>query len=284
MTSPQPPALSLAQIVERMRADAAAGVHMAHSALASLAAAGIGLPQDWRAALGRLAQAAQLGSATAEGQLQALADLAPERTPPSPPTATAETFSASPHIRALRGFLPASACAWLIGLAQGRVAPARIYGQSAGGEVAAGRSNSAFEIGLLNADVVVHAVRARIAAALSVDVRRLENTQVLHYAPEQQFAPHVDYLDDAHPDVVARGQRALTFLVYLNDAYAGGETAFPRLGLAFKGAPGDALAFDNVDADGRGDPRTLHTGTAPLSGEKWLLSQWVRTRPTPPPQ
>ena len=281
MTSPQPPALSLAQIVERMRADAAAGVHMAHSALAALSAAGIGMRQDWRAALDGLAQAAQLGSVTAEGQLQVLAQLAPERAPP-PPTPAA--LSTSPHIRILRGFLPAPACGWLISLAQGRVAPARIYGQSAGGEVAAGRSNSAFEIGLLNADVVVHAVRARIASALEVDVRQLENTQVLHYAPGQQFAPHVDYLAGDHPDVLARGQRAATLLVYLNDAYEGGETAFPRLDLAFRGAPGDALAFDNVEPGGIGDPRTLHAGTAPLSGEKWLLSQWVRTRATPLPQ
>ena len=37
----------------------------------------------------------------------------------------------------------------------------------------------------------------------------------------------------------------------------------------------------NVDAEGTPDPRTLHAGLPPTAGEKWVLSQWVRTRPPP---
>jgi hypothetical protein len=37
--------------------------------------------------------------------------------------------------------------------------------------------------------------------------------------------------------------------------------------------------FNNVDADGAPDHDTVHAGTPPTSGEKWVLSQWVRTRP-----
>jgi hypothetical protein len=73
-----------------------------------------------------------------------------------------------------------------------------------------------------------------------------------------------------------RGQRALTVLIYLNDDYAGGDTAFPMLGRSFKGRKGDALIFWNLAQDGAPDGRTLHIGTAPTKGEKWLFSQWIR--------
>jgi hypothetical protein len=66
----------------------------------------------------------------------------------------------------------------------------------------------------------------------------------------------------------------------LNEGYAGGETDFPRIGYRFKGRTGDALVFGNVEPSGKPDPRTMHAGLPPTSGEKWLLSQWVRDRNT----
>jgi prolyl 4-hydroxylase len=67
--------------------------------------------------------------------------------------------------------------------------------------------------------------------------------------------------------------------VYLNDDYEGGETEFPRIGLRFRGKRGDALMFDNVRPSGALDYDTLHAGLPPTRGEKWLFSQWVRSRP-----
>ena len=69
-----------------------------------------------------------------------------------------------------------------------------------------------------------------------------------------------------------------TFLLYLNDGYEGGETDFPSAGLSFKASTGDALFFANVTREGRPDPLGLHAGRPPLSGEKWILSQWIRDR------
>jgi prolyl 4-hydroxylase len=104
----------------------------------------------------------------------------------------------------------------------------------------------------------------------------------MHYEVGQEFRVHHDFFDVNIPgharEAAARGQRALTVLVYLNDGYEGGHTAFPHLGRSFKGRKGDALIFWNVDESGAPDWRTLHAGTAPTSGEKWLLSQWIRIR------
>jgi prolyl 4-hydroxylase len=63
-------------------------------------------------------------------------------------------------------------------------------------------------------------------------------------------------------------------------ADGGGETNFPRLGRGYKGNKGDALFYDNVlPADGSPDRRMLHTGAMLRRGQKWLLSQWIRSRP-----
>jgi prolyl 4-hydroxylase len=72
-------------------------------------------------------------------------------------------------------------------------------------------------------------------------------------------------------------------LVYLNEDYEGGATAFPALGRGFKGGKGDALVFWNLTPEGAPDYRTRHIGTAPTRGEKWLFSQWIRIPVAPPP-
>jgi prolyl 4-hydroxylase len=287
----------LAGAVARVEADAAAGRAPAARLLATLAAAGIGMPQDWRRAFSHLADAARGGSVSAQGQLEVLGT-AEGQSPRAAGGARWDALAASvnlaawaaPSVRrvlaaaprtvAVPGFLPPAVCRWLIGLAAGRVKPAQVYAPDGSPAVQSGaRSNSFFEFGILNCDVVVLLTRQRIAATIGVPVGALENSQILHYAVGEQFARHHDYLDPALPDVAERGQRIVTFLIYLNEDFTGGDTDFPRLGLRHRGAAGDALIFANLDpATGAGDPRTLHAGLPPTSGEKWVFSQWVRNR------
>jgi hypothetical protein len=128
----------------------------------------------------------------------------------------------------------------------------------------------------------VLAARARIAATVGVPAAALEPIQVLHYAPGQTFERHYDFLDPDMPafaaEIARAGQRLATFLVYLNDDFIGGETDFPLLDLRHRGAAGDALMFANLEPAGAPDRRMLHAGLPPASGEKWLLSQWIRDR------
>ena len=113
-----------------------------------------------------------------------------------------------------------------------------------------------------------------------MSISGLETSQILHYEVGEEFAEHCDYLDPANPgharDIAVHGQRALTVLIYLNEDYEGGDTAFPALGRAFKGRKGDALVFWNLTPEGGPDWGTRHIGTAPTRGEKWLFSQWIR--------
>jgi prolyl 4-hydroxylase len=105
---------------------------------------------------------------------------------------------------------------------------------------------------------------------------------VLHYDEGEEITDHFDFIDPKVPgyeqELARRGERVVTFLVYLNDDYGGGETAFPRLGISHKGRRGEGLYFVNALADGP-DVRMLHAGRPPLRGEKWIVSQFVRNRP-----
>jgi hypothetical protein len=267
--------------------------------LAMLTTVRRGSGQAWPEAIGLLAIAAERGSERARGQLLALAS----------PTAAAEAsddrwdslarsvdlgdwsgvagyrlLSTSPRVGMIEGFLSPAICDWLIGRARDRTQRAPVYDPQTGGpNVVDFRSNTAFEFLFADLDVVMALVRAKIAATLGTPPIAMEPPQVLHYAVGQRFALHHDYLDAGEAGYEAElrriGQRSTTFLVYLNDAFEGGETHFPRLPLRVKAPRGGALFFDNLDAAGQPDPRTLHAGLAPTSGEKWLLSQWVRTPP-----
>jgi prolyl 4-hydroxylase len=265
--------------------------------LATLAAAGIGMPQSWARALSHLFAAAMAGSASARGQLSVLSGSSPpvdlkEDTPAYWRMLCAtvriedwlqpcekQVLRASPRTVAIEAFLKPPACQWLIGLANGRLAPALTYDVAGRAALTAEtRGNSAVELGIAECDVVVLLTRQRMAATIGVPLTALEPSQILHYATGEQFALHHDYLDPALPQVAEHGQRIVTFLVYLNDGFEGGETDFPQLGLRHRGQPGDALYFGNLDANGSPDPRTIHAGLPPTRGCKWLLSQWIRDR------
>ncbi|WP_374571495.1 prolyl hydroxylase family protein [Phenylobacterium sp.] len=281
----------LAEVRRRAGADDPQALAMA----AVLAGLGAGEPQSWPAAIQRLTRAAELGLESARGQLAVLANAAPDagadwtglartidmgRWLAPPPK---ERLSRDPRISRSPGFLAPQVCDWLIERARGRVTQAKVFDPAGdGGRTEAGRTNSAFELALEDLDLVTVMARTRIAVAVGVPPGALEPIQVLHYAPGQRFTRHFDYLDPTVPgyaaDVARRGQRMATFLVYLNAEFEGGETDFPLVGLKFKGAPGEALMFANVDMTGAPDRRTLHEGLPPASGEKWLLSQWIRDR------
>ena len=267
-----------------LAAAATAGDCDAAHRLAVLTAMGLGLPQDWEAALERLAQAAGLGHPTAPRELALLADrdgridIRNWLTAPAP-----RSLVKGPAILAIDGFLPEPLCDWLRERAEGLAEPALVYDpESGGGRRESVRTNKASQFGLDRMDVVLAVVRERIARTAGLPVPGLEWTQVLHYAVGETFDWHVDWLDPALPgyaaDLAARGQRIATCLVFLNDDFEGGETAFEAGGLRHRGRKGDALLWANTLPDGSIDRRTRHAGLPPTRGEKWVLSQWLRGR------
>jgi len=255
--------------------------------------AGFGRDQDWRAALEWLGRAAERGDARACEQLALLTpegvgswqaraagfDVAAWTAPRE-----GRALCAQPRIGQVDAFLEPPLCAWMMTRAHAQLAPSLVYDPVRGrGQRHQVRTNSAATFSIADLDVVMLLVQARIANTLGVAAAQLERFSVFHYAVGQRFGAHPDYLDPAVPqyaaEIARRGQRIATFLVYLNDAFEGGETHFIELRRKFRPPAGGALYFHSVDESGAPDPLSLHEGLPPTQGEKWLLSQFVRDRP-----
>jgi prolyl 4-hydroxylase len=255
----------------------------------------VGFRQSWEAALGALQHSAELGWRAAQRELAFLAgaehldgsdwnqvcgkvDIASWLAAPP-----ARELSASPRIAAAERFASPATCDWLMGLARPFLKRAEIYDPATGGShYESTRTNSDCHLILPHSDLVLALLRGRMANLTGIAMKNFEVPTFLRYLPFEEFRPHHDFLDDGLPgyakEVAKGGQRVLTLLLYLNDGFEGGETDFPLVRVRFKGRKGDALFFWNVLPDGTLDRRTLHAGLPPLSGEKWLLSQWVRNR------
>jgi len=258
----------------------------------AMAAMGAGLAQNWSMALDCLQTSAErdLGSAQDELRLLAAKSDGPWKAlrdaidlPSLLKAAPLRTMHTAPRISVAEKFLSPELCDWLVARAKPKVARAKIFDSGAGAQIDSGRNNSAAEFNFVEMDIVLALIRARIAAATGLGTTGFENTQILHYAVGQRFAPHYDFLDASAPKVAETiaqgGQREATFLIYLNDDFDGAETSFLKLDWRYRGGKGDAILFWNTDQNAIADTATLHAGLAPTRGEKWLLSQWIRRPP-----
>jgi hypothetical protein len=274
-----------------LHAAAGQGVAVAWSWLATLRAAGVGAPQDWEIALDHLLAAADGGCPSAQGQLTALADEANDVTAGDWAAlrrsvrvaawlgrGEKEVLNTSPRLVAMRGFLPKAACAWLKSRTERPLSPALLL---TGEPPPRDRKYRAYAFNFIDTDVVLLLTRARIAANIGFPVGAFEVSQILHYKTGENFGLHWDYLRPELPthaaEIARNGQRIVTFVIYLNADFEDGCTHFPELDLRFRGEPGDGFYWANVDLAGAPDPRSLHAGLAPTTGEKYLLSQGVRS-------
>jgi prolyl 4-hydroxylase len=234
----------------------------------------------WDEALALLRGAATAGDEYARGQLVALSGL-DAQTIAEPPAK--ERIHDQSAIFVCRGFAPAALCDWLIERAQSRVAPAYVN-DARTGEIRVDPTRTAHSIGV-DYDVVSAMMQERAARLTRVPVTHHEPPNVISYEVGQKFDYHHDYLDPEQtallPVLLAYGQRTITIVTYLNTAFEGAATDFPRLGIAFKGGKGDAIVFSNVRPDGTPDANTWHAGLPPTAGRKWVLSQWIRNRAPP---
>lgn len=187
-------------------------------------------------------------------------------------TAERRVISTDPHIELVLGLFSAAECRYLQLLANPSLEPAMIYDATGAGMRDPHRDSDNMVIKPMTEDLVVQAVNHTIAAASGTEPTRGEPLHILRYASGQQYRPH----HDAHAFAPVEKRRTATALLYLNDAYEGGETHFPELKIKVRGGVGDLLIFHNLDADGMPDPRMTHAGLPITSGEKWLATRWIR--------
>ena len=264
--------------------------------VAALTAAGAHMPQDWPKALRLLGEAAAAGDESARGQLMSLAPTTDSQTDWRAlagrvrldewlSRAPSEALHAKVH--RVSNLAPASVCAWLIGRAQGHLGPATVYDAVEKKDmVHQMRTNTLANFDYATLDVVQFLVQARMSHTCGYRMQHLEAPMVLHYDVGQEIKPHFDFIDMNAPDyeqqIREQGQRMITFILYLNGEYRGGETTFPKLGIVNQGVPGGGLYFINAHENRAPDRNMVHTGSPPTAGEKWIVTQFIRDIPLRP--
>jgi hypothetical protein len=289
----------------RVAALTAAGAHMPQDWPKALRLLGDAAAAGDKAAQGQLrslqaAQVAPLGASTAADAGSQSAPLgAQPDSQPAPENSQAHWhslasnvvldywLSAAPtealhaKVHRVSNLAPPSVCAWLIARAQGRLEPATVYDAVDKRDLMHEmRTNTLANFNYATLDVVQFLLQARMSHTCGYRVQHFEAPMILHYEVGQQITPHFDFIDVNAPDyeqqIREQGQRMITFLLYLNDDYRGGETTFPQLGIVNRGVLGGGLLFINAHENRSPDRNMLHTGSSPTAGEKWIVSQFIR--------
>jgi prolyl 4-hydroxylase len=250
--------------------DAAAKGHiLAARTEIAMAANGSGGVVDFAFAIGRLSElAASDRQSAGEINLLQRMDLSSDGSPRTLPRAT--SLDVGGHVLHFADFLSHDECDHIVLTTRDHLQPALVFDPRTGRQVRDPvRTAAAMVVSPIGEDLVMRSIALRIAAASNTDVEQGEATTVMRYRPGEEFKLHHDTLDRTE------NQRSITMLIYLNDGFTGGNTLFPNLDLSVKPRKGDAILFHNV-LQGRVNKQVRHAGLPVSSGEKWLLSKWIR--------
>lgn len=125
----------------------------------------------------------------------------------------------------------------------------------------------------------------RIADLTGLDLACGEPLQGQRYDVGQEFKDHTDYFEPSGADFqkycAGCGQRTWTVMVYLNQPGAGGATRFRKIDRIIRPEMGKLVAWNNLDAEGRPNGKTLHHGMKVRAGLKFITTKWFRERPWP---
>lgn len=133
-----------------------------------------------------------------------------------------------------------------------------------------------FKLSVDIVDVVRFVYATYIAPHYRADIEWFDRPEILRYGPGGEYKPHADS-ENFFPEQHAWQRvidRDLSILLYLNDAFEGGEIAFPNFGIQFKPKAGLLVAFPS-------DARYLHAARPVTQGTRYALVSWAAVRGTP---
>jgi len=101
-------------------------------------------------------------------------------------------------------------------------------------------------------------------------IKHIEPPQFLYYNVGGKYDIHNDSEDYINNRLQRVCERDVTFLLYLNDDYTGGELEFPDWGVTFKPKAGTLIAFPSYI-------EFSHQVRPVTSGERYNLVSWICT-------
>jgi prolyl 4-hydroxylase len=249
---------------------AALGHAHANILVTNLLGNGVAGRRDWAVAIERLAaEARQLPDRKSTLELLRAMTLDGNGDPIAVPEP--KVLSERPDVRIFEGLVTPTECAYLIQTAEPLFLPSMIYrdGQATLDTI---RTSDGAAIGWLIEDPAIHALNRRVAKATGTRYLQGEPLQVLRYSPGQEYRPHFDFLEGTE------NPRPWTALIYLNEDFEGGATAFVQTDLQVRGKTGDVIVFRNDGPGNLREPLAEHAGLPVTRGTKYLATRWIRER------
>jgi prolyl 4-hydroxylase len=248
---------------------AARGNGKSNLVVTNLLASGVAGNRDWSLALDRLrTEARQLPARRRALELIAAMNLDPAGDPTSVPEG--KKLSEDPEVIQFDGLLTTSESHYLMEATGNQFEPSMVYDSSRQLVRDEIRTSDGSTIHWLIEDPAIVALNRRIAAVSGSSYESGEALALLRYSPGQEYRPHFDFVKGAE------NRRLMTALIYLNDDYEGGETAFVRTGIKVKGKTGDVVLFRNEGSGDGPNPNSEHAGLPITKGIKYLATRWIR--------
>lgn len=183
-------------------------------------------------------------------------------------------------IEEIDNFLTIEECDKLIEIASVRLEPSRVYTDK---EDLNDTQNRKSDQAWLNSshDPLVVKISEKVAELSKYPIENQEDLQVVKYESGGFFKTHYDacegtksFCERMNGDA---GPRLVTYIIYLNDDYEGGETIFPYLNKKVIPKKGKCAVFRSTDAEsGKLIRQSLHGGEPVTKGQKWICNKWIR--------
>lgn len=180
------------------------------------------------------------------------------------------------NLQEIDGYLSEEECLQIIKMIDANNTPSLVANAYNHGEVSDFRTSSTSNLD--GGNLLIKGLHQKIADTIGYDIARGESLQGQVYETGQYFKPHTDYFegDSYMQHCQGSGNRTKTLMIYLNDVPEGGETTFNNLGTVIKPKMGKAVIWDNMDTEGNVLIDSLHEGTPPTKGKKYIVTSWWR--------
>lgn len=124
-------------------------------------------------------------------------------------------------------------------------------------------------------------LKERVSRFLGIPMAHFENVQVARYRPGEKYDAHYDAAMKSATNV-RELPRLYTVLIYLNDDYEGGHTAFPNCGTDVTPRQGMGVLWRNLSESGRILQSSYHAGLPVTRGTKYVATLWIHGAPPNP--
>jgi prolyl 4-hydroxylase len=130
-------------------------------------------------------------------------------------------------------------------------------------------------------DDVVKKIILRVCEKCNLPFKNAEHLQVVKYDHSGYYRHHHDTANDNKKESIEflshGGHRVVTMLIYLNDDFEGGDTAFINLRKKIKPPKYAGIFFYSLDKKRHlCHPLSLHEGKTVKSGNKYVANIWLR--------